>query len=159
MDRNNLLLAGAVLAGLAGAAGFLLSQGGESLPALSPAPRNVTSRRGPAAPPPRLEGKRPPVRKETPPSLSLRERLLREVPPGYELPPGEPGLDRDDEGNIYYVFPDHTVISPRIRPFTLPGGKVVWCKVIQAGGPMKKDYGVDPRNWEFQDGRWVKKTR
>ena len=157
MGRDHLLPAAAVLACLAGAAGFLLSRQGAREPLPSPAPGALPAGRNPARLPPRLEGESPPVRKETPRSLSLRERLLKEVPPGYELPPGAPRLDYDDEGNVYYVFPDDTVISPRVRPFTLPGGKVVWRKVILAGGPMKKEQGVDPKEWEFKNGRWVKK--
>ncbi len=104
-----------------------------------------------------MKGKRDGVTNESRRSSTLREKLQKELPPGYDLPKGEPRLDRDDEGNIYYVFPDHTFISPRVRPFTLPGGKVVWRKVIVSGGPMDKEKGVDPREWKFDGKKWVKK--
>ena len=157
MGTGNLVLSGVILLGLAGLGTFFLSHGGESGPAL-PAVSRGGGRKGiPPAPRPIRGGAMRPASPRKARVLSLREKLLRDVPPGYELPPGEPRLDRDDEGNIYYVFPDDTVISPRVRPFTLPGGKVVWRKVIQAGGPMKKERGVDPKDWEFRDGRWVKK--
>ncbi len=157
MDRRNLVLSTAILLGLGGLGAFLLVPWKGGRPGPAPAGERTPSSPGPSLPSPLRGRARAPAPAGKPRPLSLRERLLREVPPGYELPPGEPRLDYDDEGNIYYVFPDDTVISPRVRPFTLPGGKVVWRKVIQAGGPMKKDQGVNPKDWKFEKGRWVRR--